>query len=180
VKRIWTVGHSTRTIDEFTALLEAFGILRLADVRRFPGSRRYPQYNKSELGGSLAAAGIDYYHFPELGGRRKPKPDSQNSAWRNESFRGYADHMATPEFHDAIARLTTVAGQPTAIMCSEALWWRCHRALISDYLKVRGVEVTHILDFGKSEGHPFTSAATITPDGLSYSSPQGELRDSVK
>ena len=131
VKRIWTVGHSTRTIEEFTRLLKAFDIRRLADVRRFPGSRRYPQYNKAALCDSLAAAGIEYFHFPELGGRRKPKPDSPNTAWRNESFRGYADHMETPEFHEAIARLAAVASEPTVLMCAEVLWWRCHRALSS-------------------------------------------------
>jgi uncharacterized protein (DUF488 family) len=168
--KLWTIGHSTRTSAEFIALLEQHSIRTLADVRLLPGSRRYPHFNSDVLAAAIVEQGIRYEHFPELGGRRKPRPDSANSAWRNDSFRGYADHMQTPEFASGIARLLELAAAagPAAIMCAEAVWWRCHRALVSDYLKVRGVEVIHIIDARKSEPHPFTSAATIVDGGLSY------------
>jgi uncharacterized protein (DUF488 family) len=168
--RIWTIGHSTRTIDAFISLLEEHGIKVLADVRSLPGSRRYPQFNKEMLADSLSKAQISYEHFPELGGRRKPKPDSKNIAWRNKSFRGYADYMETDEFHKGVERLLDLAARagPTGIMCAEAVWWRCHRALISDYLKARGIEVIHILDTNKTEPHPFTSVARFVNGKLSY------------
>jgi uncharacterized protein (DUF488 family) len=167
---IWTIGHSTREIGTFISLLEANGIKLVADVRMFPGSKRYPQFNKEVLARSLSEHRIRHEHFPELGGRRKPKPDSHNTAWRNESFRGYADYMETEEFRKGIARLVDLAGEtgPTAIMCAEALWWRCHRALISDFLKARGLAVMHIVDLAKTEPHPFTSAAWIENGELSY------------
>jgi uncharacterized protein (DUF488 family) len=166
---LWTIGHSTRSIDEFISLLTSFEIQVLVDVRTFPGSRRYPQFNKERLNESLGHAGVDYQHFPELGGRRRAKPDSLNMAWRNKSFRGYADYMETSDFRDGIERLLEIAqARRAAVMCAEALWWRCHRSLISDYLKVRGVKVVHILDAGKSEEHPFTSAAQIVDGELSY------------
>jgi uncharacterized protein (DUF488 family) len=170
--RIWTIGHSTRKIDIFIALLEESGIKPLADVRMYPGSKRYPQCGREALAKSLGEAGIRYQHFPELGGRRKAKPDSKNIAWRNEMFRGYADYMETEDFRKGIARLIHLAEKagPVAIMCAEAVWWRCHRSLISDYLKVRGVEVLHILDTNKVEPHPFTSAARIVNGELSYES----------
>ena len=138
--RIWTIGHSTRTIDEFISLLKENEIKLLADVRTWPGSKRYPQFNKEALAESLNAHGIRYEHFPELGGRRRPRSDSKNTAWRNASFRGYADYMETEQFHKGVERLLDVAAEagPTAIMCAEAVWWRCHRSLISDYLKVAG------------------------------------------
>ena len=168
--RIWTIGHSTRSIDVFISLLEENGIRLLADVRSLPGSKRYPQFNKETLAESLNARGIRYEHFPELGGRRKSKPDSRNTAWRNASFRGYADYMETKEFHKGIERLFTLAGEvgPAAIMCAEAVWWRCHRSLISDYLKARRIDVMHILGANKIESHPFTSAARIVNGELSY------------
>jgi uncharacterized protein (DUF488 family) len=170
--RIWTIGHSTRTIDKFISLLEEHGIKSLADVRLLPGSKRYPQFNKETLSASLGKARIRYEHFPELGGRRKARPDSRNTAWRNESFRGYADYMETEEFDKAVKHLLDLAADagPTAIMCAEAVWWRCHRSLISDYLKARGVEVMHILDANKTEPHPFTSAARMIDGALSYAS----------
>ena len=170
ISRIWTIGHSTRDIDIFISLLEENGIKLLADVRSLPGSKRYPQFNREALAESLNAHGIRYEHFPELGGRRKPKPDSRNTAWRNASFRGYADHMETEEFHKGIERLLALAREagPTAIMCAEAVWWRCHRSLISDYLKARGIEVVHILDADKTEPHPFTAAARIVNGKLNY------------
>jgi uncharacterized protein (DUF488 family) len=168
--RIWTTGHSTRAIDDLILLLEENKIKLLADVRAWPGSKRYPQFNKEALAESLTARGISYEHFPELGGKRKSKPDSRNTAWRNASFRGYADYMETKQFQKRIERLLNVAEEtgPTAIMCAEAVWWRCHRSLIADYLKVRGVEVLHILGANKVEPHPYTSAARIVDGELSY------------
>lgn len=170
--QIWTIGHSTREIDKFISVLEVNRIKLIADVRLLPGSKRYPQFNRESLAKSLSERGIGYEHFPELGGRRKPKPDSRNTAWRNESFRGYADHMGTEGFREGVNRLVDLANKvgPTALMCAEAVWWRCHRALISDFLKVRGVEVTHILNEKKTEPHPFTSAARIVAGELSYAS----------
>jgi uncharacterized protein (DUF488 family) len=172
ISRIWTIGHSTREIDVFISLLEENGIKLLADVRSLPGSKRYPQFNREALAESLNAHGIRYEHFPELGGRRKPKADSRNMAWRNASFRGYADYMETEQFHKGIERLLALTreAEPTAMMCAEAVWWRCHRALISDYLKARGIEVMNILDANKTEPHPFTSAAHLIDGTLSYAS----------
>jgi uncharacterized protein (DUF488 family) len=168
--RIWTIGHSTRAIDEFISLLKENEIKLLADVRAWPGSKRYPQFNKEALTQSLTAHGIRYEHFPELGGKRKSKSDSRNTAWRNASFRGYADYMETEQFQKGIERLLDVAAEvgPIAMMCAEAVWWRCHRSLIADYLKARGVEVLHILGANKVERHPYTSAARIVNGELSY------------
>jgi len=170
ISRIWTIGHSTRTIDDFISLLEENEIKLLADVRSLPGSKRYPQFNREALAESLNARGICYEHFRELGGRRKTKSDSRNTAWRNASFRGYADHMETEKFHKGVERLLDLASEtgPTAIMCAEAVWWRCHRSLISDYLKACGIEVMHILNTNKIEPHPFTSAARIVNGKLNY------------
>ena len=168
---MWTIGHSTRDIADFIAALKANEIELVADVRMLPGSKRYPQFNKESLADSLQRVGIRYEHFPELGGRRKPKADSHNTAWRNATFRGYADYMETDEFGKGADRLVRLAQErgPTAIMCAEAVWWRCHRALISDFLKARGVDVTHIIDAKKTEPHPFTSAARILNGELNYS-----------
>jgi uncharacterized protein (DUF488 family) len=170
VSHIWTIGHSTRKIDQFISLLEEKGIKLVVDVRSLPGSRRHSQFNREALADSLREHGIRYEHFPELGGRRKPKKDSCNTAWRSASFRGYADYMETEEFHKGVERLLDLANKVgrTAIMCAEAVWWRCHRALISDYLKVRGIEVVHIVDANRIELHPFTSAAQIVNGELSY------------
>ena len=166
---VWTIGHSTRPIDEFVAAIKAFRIGALVDVRTYPGSRRYPQFNKPALAAVLAGADIEYRHAPELGGRRRAKPDSMNMAWRNEMFRGYADHMDSDEFRKGIERLLEGTKESrTAIMCAEAVWWKCHRSLIADYLKAKGVTVVHILGAGKSEEHPFTSAARIVNGELSY------------
>ncbi|HEX8679412.1 MAG TPA: DUF488 domain-containing protein [Chthoniobacterales bacterium] len=175
MKRIWTIGHSTRTIDQFAELLTQHAIAVLADVRLLPGSKRYPHFNQDALARSLGEHGIRYEHFRELGGRRKPRPDSTNTAWRNDAFRGYADYMESDAFRAGIERLVAVAAEtgPAALMCAEAVWWRCHRALVSDYLKARGVEVLHILAPGKAESHPFTSAARIVDGALSYTSALG-------
>ena len=187
--RIWTIGHSTRAIDEFISLLKENEIKLLVDVRAWPGSKRYPQFNKDALAGSLSAHGIRYEHFPELGGKRKSKADSRNTAWRNASFRGYADYMEAEQFQKGIERLLDVAGQgaaawaaaeikhdgreavtpcPTAIMCAEAVWWRCHRSLIADYLKARGVEVLHVLGTNKVEPVRFHVGSTVVNGNLSY------------
>jgi uncharacterized protein (DUF488 family) len=174
VTKIWTIGHSSRTIEEFIGALQANEIKLVADVRLLPGSKRYPQFNKEELAKSLNEQGIEYEHFPQLGGRRKARKDSRNTAWRNESFRGYADHLETAEFASAIARLREMAVRngATAIMCAEVVWWRCHRSLISDYLKAAGVEVIHIVDARTLQLHPFTSAAKIVNGKLDYSQQQ--------
>ena len=166
---IWTIGHSTRTIEDFLALLKAHNIESLVDVRHYPGSRRYPQFNKEPLADTLAKAGIDYHHLLKLGGRRRPRADSRNTAWRNDAFRGYADYMASEAFADAIQCLIEFArNKRVAIMCAEAVWWRCHRSLIADYLKAQGHKVLHIQSATKAQEHPFSSAARIVNGKLSY------------
>lgn len=166
---IWTVGHSTRSSREFSEILLEHRIQALVDVRSFPGSRRYPHFNKQELSQTVEANGILYFHNPQLGGRRRPSPDSKNTAWKNASFRAYADHMESEEFKKGIADLLEISGEKrTVIMCAEALWWRCHRSLVADFLKAKGVEVIHILDAQHTEVHPYTSAARIVEGRLSY------------
>ena len=156
---IWTIGHSTRSIEEFIEALQSFNIEVLADVRRYPGSRKYPQFNVASLEESMAKAGIAYQPYLELGGRRKPRPDSKNTVWKSESFRGYADYSETSEFSQALQKLVEVAqAKRTAYMCSEAVWWRCHRAIISDCLKESGWLVMHIMKASSASEHPFTSA----------------------
>lgn len=166
---IWTIGHSTHSIEQFIAMLKGHEIEFLADVRKLPGSRAYPHFNAELLAQSLAEAGIEYFHLPELGGRRRPDPASPNTAWRSSSFRGYADYMETEEFQAGIARLLDASdGKRAAIMCAEVLWWRCHRALIADYLKVRGIDVIHITSPTAGEPHPFTTPARILDGRLVY------------
>ena len=166
---VWTVGHSTHSAEEFKQILKAHEISVLVDVRSFPGSRRYPHFNKEELEQSLAGTNIQYLHFPALGGRRKPNPQSKNTAWKNASFRAYADHLESAEFEQGIADLLKIArSERTAVMCAEALWWRCHRSLIADYLKAKGWEVVHIADEVHTVLHPYTSAARIVEGRLSY------------
>jgi uncharacterized protein (DUF488 family) len=166
---IWTIGHSTHSIDELIAALRAHGITRVADVRRFPGSRRYPHFNPDALGPALASAGIGYTELPGLGGRRKPRPDSPHTAWRNEAFRGYADYMDTPEFSEAAAELMQLAQHDhVAVMCAEAVWWRCHRSMIADYLKARGWTVWHIMGESAAKEHPYTPVARIVDGALTY------------
>ena len=166
---VWTVGHSTRSGEEFVQILIAHRIQVLVDVRSFPGSRRYPQFNKPALAEFLAANGIEYRHEPQLGGRRTPRADSHNTAWRNASFRAYADHMETDEFRNGVEGLLELAdsGRVT-VMCAEAVWWRCHRSLIADHLKAEGHTVLHITDAAKTEEHPFTPAARMVEGRLSY------------
>ncbi len=166
---IFTIGHSTRSIDDFIKLLHSFNIKFLADIRTYPGSRRFPHFNKENLKEYLAENNICYQHIPALGGRRKAVKDSKNNAWKNESFRGYADHMETEEFKNSINELEETAfDQVTAYMCSEGVWWRCHRSLVSDYLKWKGWKVLHIFSEQKAEEHPYTSPAHIENGKLSY------------
>jgi uncharacterized protein (DUF488 family) len=170
-QRIWTIGHSTLPAAQFIALLRAHGIELLADVRRFASSRRHPQFNREALTGSLAAAGIDYLHFPELGGRREPQPDSVNTGWREAGFRGYADYVQTADFQAGLARLLEAASpRRCAMMCAEKVWQNCHRGLIADVLKASGLEVLHIADGRNDESHPYTQPARIVEGMLSYAS----------
>lgn len=168
--KIWTIGHSTRDSDAFVAALHSHGVRALVDVRRFPGSRRHPQFNADALAHTLLAAGIAYLGFGEqLGGRRRPRPDSTNTVWRNAGFKGYADYMETPAFARALEHLLRLAHErPTAIMCAELLWFRCHRALIADALEAKGVEVIHIHGQESGVRHPYTSAARIVAGRLHY------------
>lgn len=172
---IWTIGHSTRTIDEFIAVLQHYRIEALVDVRRFPGSRRLPQFGQQALRASLQQAAIHYQLIPELGGRRHTRPDSVNTAWRNSSFRGYADHTATQEFAKGLKQLQQLAARyRTSMMCAEILWWRCHRSLIADALMVNGIRVMHIQDKKHTEEHPYTRPARIHDGQLTYDATRGE------
>jgi uncharacterized protein (DUF488 family) len=165
---IFTIGHSTRPIAEFLGLLARSRIARLVDIRAFPGSRRYPHFNRDALAGELPAGGIEYLHRPSLGGRRRLPPDSPPSAWRNDSFRAYAEYMRTPEFRAALDELIELAAaKRTVIMCSEAVPWRCHRTLVSDALIARGIRVEHILDAGVSE-HVLTRFAVVQDGEVTY------------
>ena len=175
---IWTIGHSTRPLEEFIAMLDSFHIELVADIRSFPGSRKFPQYNKEALEISLPQHYVKYLHLKNLGGRRKVKPDSKNAGWRHIAFRGYADYMETGAFKEGIIALEKIAlKQRTAYMCSEAVWWRCHRSMVSDYLKVRGWKVMHIMGIGKDEEHPYTAPARIINRALSY---EMELNENKK
>jgi uncharacterized protein (DUF488 family) len=170
--KVWTVGHSSRPLPTFLELLAQYGIQAIADVRRFPGSKRQPAYAQPALRASLARQGIGYVWLPALGGRRRPRADSPNTAWRNESFRGYADHMASAEFASGMDELLALAAESrTAMMCAEAVWWRCHRGLIADVLSMAGIEVLHMLDHRNCTAHPLTSAARIVRGRLSYVKP---------
>lgn len=166
---IWTIGHSTHSLDELVVWLRSFDISLLADIRSLPGSRRFPHFNKESLEVTLPEHGIEYMHLQELGGRRKKKKDSLNTGWRLDAFRNYADYMETAEFREAIISLKQLATeQRTAIMCAEALWWRCHRSLVSDYLVFTGWKVFHIMGPGKPVEHSYTSPARITDGVLNY------------
>ena len=165
--RVYTIGHSTRSLDELIGLLGEHGVQRLVDIRRYPGSRRYPHFSRENLAVALPEHGIEYVHVPELGGRRKPLPDSPNKAWRNEQFRGYADYMSTPEFAAALDGVLT-STKTTAIMCAEAVPWRCHRNLVADELTRRGHDVVHILGPGASQKHEMNPRATVENGHLVY------------
>jgi uncharacterized protein (DUF488 family) len=166
---IYTIGHSTHTLETFVEMCNAHGVRGVIDVRRFPMSRRHPHFSRESLAAELAKRGIEYTWLPDLGGRRAARPDSRNTRWRNASFRGYADYMETPPFLEAVARLQAIAVLRTsAIMCAEALWWRCHRSLIADYMTARGADVRHIVDARKVESHRYSEAARIVDGRLSY------------
>jgi len=168
-QRIWTVGHSTRSGPSFVALLKHYGIEMIADVRRHPGSRRLPQFMSETLQAALEEQGIGYRWLGELGGRRRASTDSPASAWRNPSFRGYAEHLKSAEFAAGLQQLLSLAAErPTAMMCAEVLWWRCHRALISDVMKLDGIEVLHIQDEQRLTVHPYTTPARLEKGELSY------------
>ena len=172
VATIWTIGHSTRPIDEFLGLLGEYRIEAIIDVRSFPGSRKYPQYGKEALAVTLAEHAIGYHWLAALGGRRRVLPDSPNVAWHNTSFRGYADYMSSPEFAQGLIQLLELASKVrTAIMCAEAVWWRCHRSMIADALSVRGIKVMHILDAKHEVLHPMTSPARVVRGRLTYTAP---------
>lgn len=172
---LWTIGHSTHSCEEFLALLSAHRIALLIDVRRYPGSRRYPHFQSDALERSLADTGAGYRHLPELGGRRAARSHSPNGGWKNASFRGYADYMQTGEFQRALGVLT-VAAVParTAIMCAEAVPWRCHRSLIADALVARGWTVVHILGLTQVKSHQMTAFARIEGSRIAYPAPADE------
>ena len=177
-KTIWTIGHSTRSFEELAAMLLSFKIELVADIRNFPRSRKFPQFNKDALEITLPQNNIQYIHLKDLGGRRKVNTDSKNTAWRHLAFRGYADYMETTAFKDGIKYLEKIAlKQRTAYMCSEAVWWRCHRSMVSDYLKVNHWTVMHIMGIGKEQEHPYTAPARIVNGQLSY---EQELKENKK
>lgn len=166
---VFIIGHSTRAIDEFLRILQAHGVALVADVRTVPRSRHNPQFNRETLPVSLAQAGIGYIHLAALGGLRKPLPDSINAAWKNASFRGYADYMQTPEFAAGLEQLLELARErPTAVMCAEAVPWRCHRSLIGDALTARGVAVEDILSESKRSPHRMTPFARVEGERVTY------------
>jgi uncharacterized protein (DUF488 family) len=166
--RIWTIGHSTRTLDDFVAMLRAHAIQRLVDVRTVPGSRRHPHFGGEALAAALAGIGLEYQHVPALGGLRKARSDSTNLGWKHASFRGYADHMQTPAFAGALEDLERSGATATVLMCAEAVWWRCHRQLIADALVARGHEVLHIMSNRKAEPHRLTAFARVIDRRVDY------------
>lgn len=169
---IYTIGHSTRALDEFLALLRAHEIGQIADVRTVPKSRRHPHFSREALERSLPAAGVVYRHFPDLGGLRKPRKDSPNTGWRHEGFRGYADYMETAPFDRAVDDLLEWAGAAdpgrTAVMCAEGVWWRCHRQLIADALVAKGIEARHIVSASPAKPHAITEFARIKGTRVTY------------
>jgi uncharacterized protein (DUF488 family) len=163
---LWSVGHSARSLDELVALLRAHGIGIVADVRTVPKSRRHPHFHADALAQNLPRGGIGYAHLPRLGGFRRAREDSPNDAWRNQSFRGYADYAMTDEFAAGLAELRGIADHaPTAMMCSEAVWWRCHRRLVADRLVAAGDTVLHITSEKRASGHELSPFAVIAKDG---------------
>jgi uncharacterized protein (DUF488 family) len=175
--RVFTVGHSTHSFDGLVALLARHGVKRLVDVRRWPRSRRHPQFNHESLAAALPERGIDYRHVRALGGRRRPQVDSPNGGWELEAFRGYADYALTGEFAAGLAELCALAAErPTAVMCAEALWWRCHRRLVADRLTALGWSVCHIAADGGVAEHELPTFAVVDADGsVHYPPAQGAL-----
>jgi uncharacterized protein (DUF488 family) len=177
---IFTIGHSTRPLDVFVAALKAARVDAIADIRRFPKSRRYPHFNDENLAPALAAEGIAYRPFPALGGRRGKRADgkpSPNTLWREEPFRNFADYAETAEFREAFGELASMGREGTpAIMCAEAVWWRCHRRIVTDYLLAAGFPVEHIFDAAKREPAKLTPGAVPRADGtILYEGPQAQL-----
>lgn len=169
---VWTIGHSTRPAEEFIRLLKSFGVQRVVDVRTVPRSRHNPQFNADALAELLPGSDIEYIHDKDLGGLRHPRKDSVNTGWRNDSFRGFADYMQSAAFTAAVERLAALAAQkPTAIMCAEAVPWRCHRSLIADALTLAGIETIEILDESHSRPHKLTSFAVVENGALTYPPP---------
>jgi uncharacterized protein (DUF488 family) len=168
--RLHTIGHSTRTLDELVDALRTFGIRLLVDIRTIPRSRHTPQFNREALTQHLPGQGIRYTHLGALGGLRKPRPDSRNTAWRNAGFRGFADYMETPEFAKGLRALRALAEDagPVAFMCAEAVPWRCHRSLVADALIAQGDEVVHIMGAGKSQPHVLTAWARVDETRVTY------------
>jgi uncharacterized protein (DUF488 family) len=171
-----TIGHSNRLLEELIGMLQAHGVDLLVDVRTVPKSRHNPQFNTDSLPSPLRQAGIEYLHMPGLGGLRRARKDSINTGWRNTSFRGYADYMQTPEFDAALAELLQVSGgRRAAVMCAEAVPWRCHRSMIADALTARGVAVEHIMSAAKSNPHQMTSFARVEGPRVTYPAENLEL-----
>jgi len=172
---LYTVGHGARPVDDLLHTLRSAGIERLVDVRSFPGSRKHPQFGKDALAETLASSGIEYVWRPELGGFRKPRVDSPHSALRHPAFRGYADHMDTEEFRSGLQWLIDAGAQrPTAFMCAESLWWRCHRRLLADALVARGCTVNHLMAGGGQEEHRLHPAARVEGERVVYDRPEPE------
>ena len=171
--RVYTIGHSTRTLEEFVDALRSVGVRTLVDIRTVPRSRRVPQFNREALAESLPSFGIRYHHLGALGGLRKPRADSTNTAWRNASFRGFADYMQTPEFDEGLRALRCLADAegPVAIMCAEAVPWRCHRSLVADALTAHGDTVVDIMGPGSSRAHTLTPWAVVSGTGVTYPGP---------
>jgi len=166
---VYTLGHSTLPLDDFLGIVRAHRIATIADVRRFPASRRHPHFARDALAAALARAGVSYVWLPALGGRRPVRPDSPHVGWRVAGFRGYADHMESAEFEADLARLLALARErPTAVLCAEAVPWRCHRQLIADALVARGVEVRHVRGSGPPEPHRLTAFARLDGERIVY------------
>jgi uncharacterized protein (DUF488 family) len=173
---IFTLGHSTLPIERFMAVLQAYGIEQLADIRTIPRSRHNPQFNDTALANSLKAQHLDYLHMKALGGLRHPRKDSPNTGWRNESFRGFADYMQTEEFENALSALIRMGkAKCVAIMCAEAVPWRCHRSLVADALSVRGVPIVEILSESNYRMHALTPFAKVDGERISYPPQQATL-----
>jgi uncharacterized protein (DUF488 family) len=175
--QLFTIGHSTQSLEKFLALLGQHDIELLADIRRFPGSRKFPQFNQEPLAAALQAAGIEYRWFEILGGRRGKAVhrSPQNLGLRNDSFRNYADYMLTADFRQGIDKLLATAGEKrTAMMCSESVFWRCHRRLVSDFLLAKGTAVRHIMPSGELRPHTLTAGAKVTDGELAYPSPEAD------
>lgn len=166
---VYTIGYSTRSLEEFIQILQTYSVMEVIDIRTVPRSRHNPQFNQETLPDALNTVGISCMHMPGLGGLRHPRPDSQNTGWRNLSFRGFADYMQTDEFEKSLERLIEIAGHHRiALMCAEALPWRCHRSLIADALFVRNIKVEHIMSISRSQTHSITSWALVNDIHIKY------------